>query len=469
VAALGFGLVTFLLAWFRNYTFRSHTFDLGSYDQALWLMAHGHAPFATDIGVNIFRAHVAPVLLLFVPLYALVSTPVWLLFFQSAALATGLLTLVPMLEQLGVSKRHRIGLMLAYMITPALWSAALFDFHVSTLAVPLLFAGITAALRDDTRPLALLGLATLLVRDALGPAVVALMLVGFGASGHKRIRLSIALGALVWFAITGHFGQHVSSSEMWRAHYGYLGSSSADAIQHLGRTIARGAREIFSSGNLDTVIVWLIAFGFLPLLSPRRAVLGAFWVLPMFASANLSRGLLPFFNYYYGAPVLPFLFLATGTALNRLRHRFIDFAGPAVLVACSVATLWSVNPFNVWLGDPAPSRSLAEEALRFIRPSDRVTATPTLGPHLSHRKVLLPFPYPFVPGDDPIPLDASVTRVGPRFVANIDAVAVFLGASGSSPRIRQAFLLSPLLRDFRLVFHEGGLLVYRRDRPSSGP
>jgi hypothetical protein len=293
------------LAWFRNYTFRSHTFDLGSYDQALWLMAHGHAPFATDIGVNIFRAHVAPVLLLFVPLYALASTPVWLLLFQSTALAAGLLTLHPMLEQLGVTKRHRIGLMVAYMITPALWSAALFDFHVSTLAVPFLFAGITAALRDDTRPLALLGLATLLVRDALGPAVVGLTLVGFGASGHKRVRLSIALDALAWFAITG---------PLWAARE-FIG----DVARSLWLPWLKRCRRHSQSRPDDRS--WcprdlfveksryrhrlVDRFRFPAAAQPTASSSCAFWVLPMFASANLSRGLLPFYNYYR-APVLPF-------------------------------------------------------------------------------------------------------------------------------------------------------------------
>ena len=43
-------------------------FDLGIFDQAVWLMSRGRAPFVTTIGIDVFADHVSPVLLAFVPL-----------------------------------------------------------------------------------------------------------------------------------------------------------------------------------------------------------------------------------------------------------------------------------------------------------------------------------------------------------------------------------------------------------------
>jgi uncharacterized membrane protein len=169
----------FTLAWYRHATYRSFGYDLGYFDQSVWLMAHGHAPFVTLIGRDIFADHFSPVLILFVPFYAIVSTPAWLLGGQALALGVGLIALGSLLDQLEVPRRWHIALALAYVSSPALWNAGLYDFHTSTLAVPFLLVGLTAALRDDARMLALMSLVVVLARDDLALAVVALLLVGF--------------------------------------------------------------------------------------------------------------------------------------------------------------------------------------------------------------------------------------------------------------------------------------------------
>jgi uncharacterized membrane protein len=464
--AVAFGVLVFGLAWYRHFSYHSHTFDLVQYDQAIWLMAHGHAPFASNIGVNIFRAHLAPVLVVFVPFYLVAATPVWLLAAQSAAIGFGVLTLGPLLDALNVPRTWRLAFILAYMASPAIWSAALFDFHVSTLAVPLLFAGILAALRDDVRRLAIFGVAILLIRDGLGLAVIGLALVGCTKSSRPRQRVAIAVLAFVWFVVGGWYGQHVKSPAIWSAHYGYLGSDPSVALHHPGRTLWRAGRMVLSGGNGITALWWVMPLAFLPLLAPGLSALGALWLVPVLPSATLSAGVLA---YYYGAPVLPFLLLAAATAVRRIRHRFLLSAGPVLLAAFALASLWSLNPIGRWMfGKPAPPRGVADQALRYIEPTDSVTATETLGPHLAHRSVLLPFPYPFMAGDDASPLDSSVTRIGHPFVDRIDAVAIFMGADASSLGVRRAFLESPYLKDFRLVFARGGLLIYRRHELSPG-
>ena len=90
-------------------------------------------------------------LFVFVPLYFLVSTTVWLFVAQAIALSVGLLALPPLLDELHVRGRWRGPLVLAFVTSPLLWNAALFDFHTSTLAVPFLMVGIVAALRSLLR------------------------------------------------------------------------------------------------------------------------------------------------------------------------------------------------------------------------------------------------------------------------------------------------------------------------------
>ncbi|HKN38792.1 MAG TPA: DUF2079 domain-containing protein, partial [Acidimicrobiia bacterium] len=176
--AAGLAVALFALSWYRHATFRSSTLDLAVFDQAIWKLAHFQAPQVTTIGWNAFADHLSPVLLLFVPFYWVAATPLWLFAAQGLALGASYLALRPALDAAGTPRPVAAALGVAYLFSPLLWNAALFDFHPTTLAVPFLLAGITCALTDRRKGLVLCCVAVLLLRDDLGPAVTALALVG---------------------------------------------------------------------------------------------------------------------------------------------------------------------------------------------------------------------------------------------------------------------------------------------------
>jgi uncharacterized membrane protein len=459
--ALAFGVLVFALEWYRHATYRSLTYDLAYMDQGIWLMAHGHSPYVSLIGRSILTDHFAPVLFVFVPLYFLVSTTLWLFVAQAIALSIGLLALPPLLDELHVGGRWRVPLVLSFVTSPLLWNAALFDFHTSTLAVPFLMVGIIAALRDDMRMLGLMSLATILMRDDLGLAVAGLAFIGFTRTRHRQLRLAIVFVAVAWVVVIGRLGLQVSSPAVWNANYGYLGPNATAALHHPVRTVSRIVAQIWSGGNLETTIDWLAPLGFLPLLAPARTLSGFTWVFALFAATRFSQGGLS--AYHYGAPVFPFLLLAAGTVAYRARHRVVEFLAPVGLATFAVASLVATNPFYSWISHyRAPPRSIATAALSEVLPGDRVTATATLGPHLSHRVLLLPFPYPFMRGDDLSPTDSRVTRVGAQYAAQIDAIAIYVRGNSPSPAVLRAFLRLPALRQFDLVFDREGVLIFRR-------
>src|SRR5581483_9670932 len=131
--ALGIGLAmaVFLAAWYRHQTFRSGSLDLAVYDQAVWKLAHFRAPDLSTIGWNAFADHFSPALLLFAPLYRLAATPLWLLASQAVALGVGFLAVGPLLDTVGVTGRWRGAFRFAYLASPLLWNAALYDFHTT--------------------------------------------------------------------------------------------------------------------------------------------------------------------------------------------------------------------------------------------------------------------------------------------------------------------------------------------------
>jgi len=68
-------------------------FDLGIFQQGVWLLANGYTPFVTVRGWHLFADHFSPILFAFVPLYKIWAHPFWLFFGQTLALALGVIPL----------------------------------------------------------------------------------------------------------------------------------------------------------------------------------------------------------------------------------------------------------------------------------------------------------------------------------------------------------------------------------------
>ena len=59
--------------------------DLSIWDQALWRASEGHPGVTTILGESLLADHFSPAVLLFVPLYRLAASPVWLVLAQVIA------------------------------------------------------------------------------------------------------------------------------------------------------------------------------------------------------------------------------------------------------------------------------------------------------------------------------------------------------------------------------------------------
>ena len=86
---VGWSVVFIVLGWIRQARFATFSFDLGIYDQAVWLLSRFHDPFVTVRGLEFFGHHVNPIMLLFVPFYWLGAGPLFLLSAQVVVQASG--------------------------------------------------------------------------------------------------------------------------------------------------------------------------------------------------------------------------------------------------------------------------------------------------------------------------------------------------------------------------------------------
>jgi len=87
VVLWGFALLVISLRRFN--LFGAQAFDLGIFQQGVWLLANGFNPFVTIRGWHIFADHFSPILFAFVPFYKFFPHPFWLFLGQTVALALG--------------------------------------------------------------------------------------------------------------------------------------------------------------------------------------------------------------------------------------------------------------------------------------------------------------------------------------------------------------------------------------------
>ena len=330
VALLAYSAVLIALSCLKHATYHSSLIDLGIFDQVIWNTAHGHwfwdtlDPYVQ--GNHLFLGqHFSPgIAILAIPdlLFPSVYT---LLVLQTLFLAAGAVPLYVLAARRTGDERIAVLLALSYLLYPSLAFANLFDFHEIALAVPLLA---WAAERLDagrmTHTTILLCIA-LLFKEEVG-----LITAGFGAyaflDGRRRPagRLLIALG-LGWTAGVVYWAvPHIrGGSYLFEGRYqgGLLHNGSVD-LSYLTRFL--------NGDKLDYLALLLAPLLFLPLLGGWSIVL----LFPTVGYTLLSTYPLQYdIHYHYAAPLIPLLFAATVTTLNRIPPRLRLGTSALLLIA----------------------------------------------------------------------------------------------------------------------------------------
>jgi uncharacterized membrane protein len=403
--AVGFSSLSVL----RHRAFSTGRFDLGNMVQAVWASAHGHPLAVTDLrGDQVSRlgAHVDPILVLFAPLWWVWPSPNMLLVVQAAAIAAGAFPVFWLAAKHLGSDRAALGFALAYLLYPALQWMTLSEFHPVALATPLLLYALWYL--DEDRLLAF-GVFALLA--ALTKEHVPLVIAGLGiwyALSRRRVGTgaAIAIAGVAWTAlallvVVPHFNEGGSS---FYARYSEVGGSPegilATATGDPGRLLA----QVFGGRSLTFVAQLVAPLALLPIAAPLVLVAAAPEIGIDVLSATPTQTSI---HYHYAAAAIPAFLAAAvfGSArLGRRRPRWIE---PLAAAAAAAALVFNyvLGPIPIWrhlpggetLGtrsmDVAPHDRIAAEALEVIPGDAVVSATNSLGAHLSERRRVLSFPF----------------------------------------------------------------------------
>lgn len=404
-------------------TYRSSTYDLVIFDQAVRSYSHFGLPVAIVKGVHngfgpdfaVLGDHFSPLIAVLAPLYWIHGSPQTLLVAQSVLLAAAI---VP----LWMYARRAAGPFAAYCVAGVYavsWpvaSAVAFDFH-ETAFVPLLTAVLLERYQAGRRiPAVAAAVLLLLVKEDMG-----LLVAGFGLflvtglrlpaqEKYARQRLlgaAFIVGGVVWTLVATHvfipaFGGRANYYWAYTALGPDLPSAAAHAISHPVSTI-----QLFGTPSIKiTTMTWLIVpLLLLPLASPLTVM-----VIPALA-ARMGSNVFPNWwveAYHYNVELVVALVAAAldgalriGTLVTRLwpngaeRAALTKRIGPAwglAALAVSVAVIPKFA-FDAYVHSSfyqqAPADTSAAAAAHHVPDGVVVEAASYVGPHLTARDTVL--------------------------------------------------------------------------------
>jgi uncharacterized membrane protein len=451
------------LAVLQHRAFWSGRFDLGNTVQAVWSTAHGDLLSVTALtGAQISRlgAHFEPIAVAFAPLWWLWPDASLLLVCQAAAVATGAVPLYLLGRKHLGSDWASAGFALAYLLHPATQWLALDDFHAVALATPLLLWGFWFLDEDRLVPFAAVAVAACLTKEQIGLVVAAMGLWYMLRPGRRWAGAAIAVAGLAVtlaaFAIViPHYS--ISGSSRFEGRYSAIGGSPSGvletAVTDPGKIVAAVTQGRDASYLADLLLPLLA----LPLLAPLAALTAAPDIALSLLSDTRTQTSI---HFHYTAGALPGLMVAAVLGAARLRRRYAWARRPegrAIVVSTLVAGIL-LGPLPVWshvpLGSDLAAREhvvgrharAAERAVRLIPREAPVSATNTLGAHLSERRRVFSFP---VLGEA-------------RWVAVDLERPSYRDQLGRAGELGRAVAALRADGRFRVVFDEDGVLVLHR-------
>jgi uncharacterized membrane protein len=394
------GYAVFFGWWsLRKYAaFQAPGFDLGIYDQGLWLLSRFKSPFITLMGLNLFGDHESFILLALVPLYWVWPDPQALLVVQSMALALGAIPLFLLAQK--VLKRSSTALLpaLTYLMLPALGWLNLENFHPDSFGVPLLLFALYFMACSRWRAFFVSVFLALLVKEdvflVVVPLGIYLMCRRQWGVGLLTCALAAAWFPLVFLVIQPMLsGTGAGHLDAWRIPFGGMGG--------LIRTTFKAPWDVvtytFTAEKAKYLVQLFAPLLFLPWRTARTLV-----VVPVVAFNLVSTfWYQSSLHYHYTSLIIPFIIVAFVYSLERFKSpRRRRLAARWVLGATIVSVaLWGPGPLAMEaasLQDTGDPQVLAARRAVALIPGDAVVAArDKFASHLAHRDQVYVFPTPF--------------------------------------------------------------------------
>ncbi len=494
-------IVAWIAVMFAASVYKYETFGQGGdqvdFEQAIWNTVHGRIMEDSRFNFtgSVFGMDWMPMLLFFVPFYALIPSAHTLFFLQIVGSGLGAVPLYWLARDKLSSKVAGLAAGIAYLLYPTLLHTALNPFQVRLFALTLLLFAFYYFERGNWKLFTALALLAVLARTD-----VALVVGMFGFYGLITRRawhyvlppILIGFGyfALSTFVIVPSFaytgspaGTTGGGMQCWPcgnnpllAYYGHLGATGPEIIKHIVTNPISTAQLIFTPEKIGYMLLMLLPLAFLPLLAPKPLVLA----LPILMLNLLSlRGAQYDYQHHYSLLLILGLMAAAiygASNLQRLVSRRLhrdEVRKPpnlrGIYRGAIALTLWALiltlpykNPaVRALLYPESPARvQAAKELIALVPPEAKVAASSKLAPRLLPRRYIYNFPpasyspYNFGTHSAPGYVDLDYILVDP------DASALDVGANNIDGK--SGLDLLKTLPGWHVAAQKAGFYLYSR-------
>ena len=384
----------YLLSLSRHYLFQSNAYDLGLFDQWIWLLSQGFSAYSSMCGLHIFADHGAWILVFPALLYKILPRIDILLISQAIALNFTSIPLWMLSKYSGLSDRKAFLICILWFLQPVVFNVNLFDFHPEVLVMPLI-AFSYLFLRKNQIIYWCISLVFILgARDGL-----ILLILGFSIEQICRRKFNLASYAfaiaIIWSIFLNRFlypSLNLNNEGVLAVgnHFGYLGSSLQELIINIINNPLILFRQINYEEGLFYIVILYLPFVFFlrkssfPVLNATIPLL----LVNLLAETFSFRTLI----HHYSLPIALVINISCIDSIKSINF-LITFRRIFIwLLICwsALAKPWFfIGPYLNRIDSLAP----AYEAFSLISNEDRILTTSYFVPHLSQR-LKIDFPRP---------------------------------------------------------------------------
>jgi len=384
-------------------------FDMGIFDQSVWLVSRGYPPYLTTRGMGAFADHFTPILYLLAPFYWIWSSPRTLLLIQTVALGIGAFPVYSLARKRLNSRQLAGAFAIGYLAFPAMHWINLFDFHPDIFSTPLLlYTFYYLRERRWYGFFASVGL-LLMTKETLGLAVALVGVYLFFTTNRRvgAVTITLGLAACVVALETLKYFNHGQSSA-YISLYGTYGLTSGAIAAYLFKHPVKVLQSLWTEDNRTYLIGLFAPISYLCMLAPDVLLLG---VPTLMANLLSNRASMHTIYYQYNAALIPFVFVAgiegTKGLLDLIKYFFPKQAsmgrrGVGAILAIGILTGSCQGPF--WQRENSPLSAEATVTSRDVQPlldlvpaTASVSAQSAIAAQLSERRRIYMFPNPFQP------------------------------------------------------------------------
>lgn len=386
---VGLGAIgLFLASSARHALLESNAWDLGIFDQPLFLLSRGLPPISTIINVHILGDHAAWIFYPLSLLYRIYPDVHWLFLVQAIALASAAIPLWYLARLTGIKPPLAGTIATAYLLYPLIFNLNLFDFHPEVIALPLLLAAVLAARQHRTIWFVVCIVISLGCRDALALTIAA-MGAWLWVFEQRRVCGAIAgILGIAWFIIATQviIPHYQPAGVLGTSHFAEFGHSIPEILMNLVLRPDLLLKKLLTWANLGYLAMLLLPLGWglslrhLAPLVPAVPQLAINLISPSTALKDLV--------HQYSLPILPFLLLsvvaavAAGDAWVQRPRRILLWSLVGFLALAQYPLFWT--RYTARLDTWQASRT----AIAQITTEGATLAPAAIVPHLSHRPVI---------------------------------------------------------------------------------